>query len=149
MSEFASAVLLALVNYCAASTARLIDIEIVTPAYFGLDSLASTSYLYPAFTTGLAGLRQRYPQFNVSHRFLTDANASTCVGQQASVQDILSRWYYQEGRDTSIPVILTGGKFPKLMDCSTWTQNSSHLLCMNYTVAECNIQKRDHNVVSN
>jgi hypothetical protein len=112
MSNFGVAVLLALVNYCAGYTARLIDIEIVTPAYFGLDSLASTSYLHPAFTTGLAGLRQKYPQFNVSHRFLTDVNASTCPGQQATVQDILSRWYYQESRNTSIPVILTAGELP-------------------------------------
>jgi hypothetical protein len=87
-----------------------VEIEIVTPGYFGVDSLASMTYLKPAFITGLASLKKTLPEFDVSHRFLIDANATTCLSQLATVQDILSRWYYLERRNTSIPVILTTGK---------------------------------------
>jgi hypothetical protein len=82
----------------------------VTTAYFGVDSLVSMNYLQPAYITGLALLKRTYPELNVSHRFLTDANATTCSAQLATVADILSRWYYLERRNTSIPVILTAGQ---------------------------------------
>ena len=85
-----------------------LDVDIVTPTYTGTDSLGSRTYIDPAYTTGLEVLRQTWPQFNVSHRFLM-SDLTNCSDEKAEVQDTLSRWYYWERTSDSVPVILTCG----------------------------------------
>jgi hypothetical protein len=87
-----------------------IDIEIVTPTYFGTDSLISLQFLQAAYITGLRLLPSAYPQLSVTHRFLTDFNATNCQTQQGNVQDLLARWYYLESRKRSTKIIVTPGQ---------------------------------------
>jgi hypothetical protein len=94
---------------------RPIDVEIVIPTYSGHDSLGSIIHLKPAYTTGLALLREKYPTFQISNRFLIDPNHNNCYDVADNVQNMLAKWYYTEreiskNNRTIIPVIITPGK---------------------------------------
>ncbi|OQV26234.1 hypothetical protein BV898_00352 [Hypsibius exemplaris] len=91
-----------------AAAARTADVEIVTPAYFGVDSLTSRIQTDPAFVTGLAALRRSWPQLHVTHRFLM-SNSPFCFDLKAETMFLLSQWYYRDRRPNSIPVILATG----------------------------------------
>ena len=89
---------------------RQLNVDIVTPSYRGIDSLASRTHIDGAYTTGLAALRRTWPQFNISHQFLM-SNLSSCLDEKAEVQDALSNWYYRDRRPDSVPIILTAGEW--------------------------------------
>ncbi|OWA50830.1 hypothetical protein BV898_15335 [Hypsibius exemplaris] len=86
-----------------------VELELVTPAYYGTDSASSTPYLLPAFQSGLDLFRERFPQFNVSHTFLWDAEAPNCTVQQYNVRELLAKWYYSRQTSTTVPVIYGSG----------------------------------------
>ncbi|OQV26220.1 hypothetical protein BV898_00339 [Hypsibius exemplaris] len=86
-----------------------VDIEIVTPSFYGLDTLNLANYLLPAVTTGLAALRRSCPQFNITHRWLVDPTIVTCAKQREVIQDLLAKWYYLDRRPRAMPIILLGG----------------------------------------
>ena len=86
-----------------------IDLEIVSPTFPGRETPVSRLHLDPAWITGMAVLRERWPQFRVTHRFLM-TNSSSCVDERDSVSFLLSQWYYRQRRNDSIPVILAPGK---------------------------------------
>ena len=87
---------------------RPLSLDIVTPTYYGRDSLNSRLHIDPAWHTGLAVLRNTWPQFTVFHRFLM-SNSSFCYDEKANAQFLLSEWYYQGRRPDSVPIILTTG----------------------------------------
>ncbi|OWA50822.1 hypothetical protein BV898_15328 [Hypsibius exemplaris] len=88
---------------------RTLQLGLVTPAYYGTDSASSTPYLLPAFQSGLDLFREQFPQFNVSHTFLWDAEAPNCTVQQYNVRDLLAKWYYGRRTTTTVPVIYGSG----------------------------------------
>jgi len=111
-------ILVKLVTCASVSFPSVVDIEIITTAYYGVDSMTSLNYLMPAFESGLDSLRRLYPHLNVSHRFLIGENVRSCSELQAEVQDILSRWYYHERRNGAVPVIINSGECEHLAPLS-------------------------------
>ncbi|GAU95187.1 hypothetical protein RvY_06850-2 [Ramazzottius varieornatus] len=86
--------------------------KIVSPGVIGFSTLASLSFLGPALEPGLNDLRRYDNSFTVSHTYLYNNNTLVDCDQVTSkVQDMLSKWYYQEtAKDNqSTIIILTPG----------------------------------------
>jgi hypothetical protein len=84
--------------------------HIVSPGLLGEITPSTITLAGPAFDVGIEKLRGVLSNFNISHTFLYDESIRDCIAFQDEVQNILARWYYREGRENNVVMIIIPGK---------------------------------------
>ena len=91
-------------------SANVFRVEVLTVGNINLEVLGAIPLIGPAVDLAVKEIQQAYSSvFNLSHTYLYDRSALTCLDVDTVSDDLLARHFYRREADINMTVIITPG----------------------------------------